>query len=205
MTLDEIRQLDFKDTPNWPLQAQVGAMIIAASLVFGLAYYFFFSDMLDEIDQAHNQELQLRDTFLNKKQQVANLAALRTQLAEIEKSFNVMLQQLPSKAEMDSLLTEINQAGIGRGLQFDLFRPAAEIRGEQLAELPIQIRLTGSYNDLAIFATDVGKLSRIVTLGNISLLPENAAPNNPRLVMNATARTYRALDQSEALPAKRSP
>ncbi|MFC3531719.1 type 4a pilus biogenesis protein PilO [Vogesella facilis] len=205
MTLDEVRQLDFKDMPNWPLQAQVGAMVFLALLVFGLAYYALFSDMQDEIDREQSKEQQLKETFLGKKQQVANLVALQAQLAEIERSFNAMLKQLPSKAEMDSLLTEINQAGVGRGLQFDLFRPAAEIRNDQLSELPIQIRLTGSYNDLATFATDVGKLSRIVTIGNITLSPLAGGPVEPRLGMDATARTYRAIDPSEAAPAAPKP
>ncbi|SCK15194.1 type 4a pilus biogenesis protein PilO [Vogesella sp. LIG4] len=202
MTLDEIRQLDFKDMPNWQLPAQIGFMVIMALLAFALAYYALFSGMYDQLKQAQQQEEQLKDTFINKKQQVANLEALRAQLQQIEQSFNAMLKQLPSKAEMDSLLTEINQAGVGRGLQFELFRPAAEIRNEQLAELPIQIKLSGSYSDLATFATDVAKLSRIVTIGNITLNPLGAGPGEPRLTLDATARTYRALDPSEAAAAK---
>jgi len=205
MTLDEIRQLDFKDMPNWPAPAQIGAMVLMAALAIGLAYYALFADMYAKLEQEQQQEVQLKETFLNKKQQVANLEALKAQLTAIEQSFSAMLKQLPSKSEMDSLLTEINQAGVGRGLQFDLFRPSAEIRNDQLSELPIQIRLTGSYNDLAIFATDVAKLSRIVTIGNIVLSPIGSGPGEQRLGMDAVARTYRALDPTEtatAAPAK---
>lgn len=195
MTLDELRNLDFKDMPNWPLQSQLAALAGMILLILLGAYFLVFSTVQDEIEQARLQEEQLRQTYVDKKRQASNLAALENQLKQIETSFGTLLKQLPSKSEMDALLTEINQAGIGRGLQFELFRPAGEVKTDQMAELPIQIRLTGTYNELAAFVTDVSQLSRIVTIGDISLTPTDAKGN--RLVMMATAKTYRALEAEE--------
>jgi len=200
MTLDEVRNLDFKDMPNWPLPGQLAALCLLVLLVLGAAYMAVFSSVQDEIEQARLQEEQLRQTFVDKKRQASNLVALENQLKQIEVSFGTLLKQLPTKSEMDSLLTEINQAGIGRGLQFELFRPASEVKTDQMAELPIQIRLTGTYNELAAFVTDVSQLSRIVTIRDISLTPVGDAKSN-RLVMMATAKTYRALEAEEKLSA----
>ncbi|MFN4236762.1 MAG: type 4a pilus biogenesis protein PilO [Vogesella sp.] len=199
MTLDELRNLDFKDMPNWPLQGQLAALFGMVVLILLAAYFLVFSTVQDEIEQARLQEEQLRQTYIDKKRQASNLAALENQLKQIEVSFGTLLKQLPSKSEMDALLTEINQAGIGRGLQFELFRPAAEVKTDQMAELPIQIRLTGTYNELAAFVTDVSQLSRIVTIGDISLTPTD--PKGNRLVMMATAKTYRALEAEEKVAA----
>lgn len=199
MTLDELRTLDFKDIPNWPLQGQLAALLVMILMVLGAAYLLVFSSIQDEIAQAKLKEEELRQTFIDKKRQASNLAALENQLKQIETSFGTLLKQLPSKSEMDALLTEINQAGIGRGLQFELFRPATEVKTDQMAEMPIQIRLTGTYNELAAFATDVSQLSRIVTIGDISLTPADA--KNSRLVMMATAKTYRALEAEEKVAA----
>jgi len=199
MTLDEVRNLDFKDMPNWPLQGQLAALFLMIVMVLAAAYFLVFSSIQEEIDQAKLKEEELRQTFIDKKRQASNLAALENQLKQIETSFGTLLKQLPSKSEMDALLTEINQAGIGRGLQFELFRPAAEVKTDQMAEMPIQIRLTGTYNELAAFATDVSQLSRIVTIGDISLTPADA--KSGRLVMMATAKTYRALEAEEKVAA----
>lgn len=199
MTLDELRNLDFKDMPNWPLQGQLAALFLMIVMILAAAYFLVFSSIQEEIDQAKLKEEELRQTFIDKKRQASNLAALENQLKQIETSFGTLLKQLPSKSEMDALLTEINQAGIGRGLQFELFRPAAEVKTDQMAEMPIQIRLTGTYNELAAFATDVSQLSRIVTIGDISLTPADA--KSGRLVMMATAKTYRALEAEEKVAA----
>lgn len=196
MTLDEVRNLDFKEMPNWPLQGQLVALVLLIALILGAAYAALFSGMQEEIEQERQKEEQLRQTFVDKKRQVSNLIALENQLKQIEISFGTLLKQLPTKSEMDALLTEINQAGIGRGLQFELFRPSPEVRTEQMAELPIQIRLSGTYNELAAFVTDVSQLSRIVTIGDISLTPVGDNKSS-RLVMTATAKTYRALEAGE--------
>ncbi|KUM02006.1 type 4a pilus biogenesis protein PilO [Chromobacterium subtsugae] len=201
MTLDELRGLDPKDMANWPLQAQALMLAILTLLVAGLGYFFVLGDQLDHLNQARLQEAQLKQTFVDKKRQAVNLDALQQQLREIDASFGALLKQLPTKSDMDTLLTEINQAGLGRGLQFELFKPGSESRSAEMAEVPISIRLSGSYNDLAAFVNDVAQLSRIVTISDISLNPGGGKDN--RLTMDATARTYRALEPSErsGLPA----
>ncbi|MBI3144327.1 MAG: type 4a pilus biogenesis protein PilO [Pseudogulbenkiania sp.] len=200
MTLDELRNLDPKDMPNWPLPAQIGTLLFMIGLIVFLGYYLVLGDQLNELDSTQRQEEQLKQTYLDKKRQAVNLEALEQQLAEIQRSFGALLKQLPSKSEMESLLTEINQAGIGRGLQFELFRPGGEIKSAEMAELPISIRLSGTYKELASFISDVGQLSRIVTLGDIKLTPlETKAAASPRLSMEATAKTYRSLEPEERL------
>ncbi|MBT2866364.1 type 4a pilus biogenesis protein PilO [Chromobacterium violaceum] len=195
MTLDELRALDPKDMPNWPLQAQGLMMFLLLLLVVGLGYFFVLGEQLDKLNQSRQQEATLKQTFVDKKRQAVNLDALEQQLKEIDASFGALLKQLPTKSDMDTLLTEINQAGIGRGLQFDLFKPGGETRTAEMAEVPITLRLTGTYNDLAAFVNDVAQLSRIVTIGEISLTPTGGN----RLTMDATARTYRALEPGERM------
>ncbi|SUX39912.1 type 4a pilus biogenesis protein PilO [Chromobacterium violaceum] len=195
MTLDELRALDPKDMPNWPLQAQGLMMFLLLLLVVGLGYFFVLGEQLDKLNQSRQQEATLKQTFVDKKRQAVNLDALEQQLKEIDASFGALLKQLPTKSDMDTLLTEINQAGIGRGLQFDLFKPGGETRTAEMAEVPITLRLTGTYNDLAAFVNDVAQLSRIVTIGEISLTPTSGN----RLTMDATARTYRALEPGERM------
>ncbi|MBX9266419.1 type 4a pilus biogenesis protein PilO [Chromobacterium violaceum] len=195
MTLDELRALDPKDMPNWPLQAQGLMMFLLLLLVVGLGYFFVLGEQLDKLNQSRQQEATLKQTFIDKKRQAVNLDALEQQLKEIDASFGALLKQLPTKSDMDTLLTEINQAGIGRGLQFDLFKPGGETRTAEMAEVPITLRLTGTYNDLAAFVNDVAQLSRIVTIGEISLTPTGGN----RLTMDATARTYRALEPGERM------
>ncbi|AVG14654.1 MULTISPECIES: type 4a pilus biogenesis protein PilO [Chromobacteriaceae] len=199
MTLDELRALDPKDMPNWPLQAQMLMLFLLLLLVVGLGYFFVLGEQLDKLGQSRLQEATLKQTFIDKKRQAVNLDALEQQLKEIDASFGALLKQLPTKSDMDTLLTEINQAGIGRGLQFDLFKPGTETRTAEMAEVPITIRLTGSYNDLAAFVNDIAQLSRIVTIGEINLTPGSGKDN--RLIMDATARTYRALEPGERLGA----
>ncbi len=193
MTMDELRQLDLKNLPDLPLGPQIASLVIMIAAILGLAYYFVFADLQDQIERQQAKEVQLKETFLDKKRQVANLAALEKQLQEIESSFGALLKQLPTKAEMPALLTEINQAGVGRGLLFELFRPGSETKAAQIATLPIQIRLSGSYVELATFVNDVAQLSRIVTIGDISLTPNGS----DRLQLQATAKTYRALEAGE--------
>jgi type IV pilus assembly protein PilO len=144
----------------------------------------------------------LRTTFLDKKKQAIDLEAYRKQLAEIEKSFGTLLKQLPSKSEMEALLTDINQAGLGRGLQFELFKPAAsENVSDFYAELPISIRVTGSYHDMGAFASDISKLSRIVLLNDVNL---SLNTKESGLAMDAVAKTYRYLDEEEISKQKKS-
>lgn len=195
MTLDELRQLDPKEIPNWPLKAQAITLAILAVLVIALGYYFIHSDQLDKLNASKANEESLKQTYKDKRRQLVNKAALEQQLKDIEKSFGTLLKQLPTKSQVDAALTEINQAGIGRGLQFELFRPAAEIKGAEMAEVPIDIKLSGRYDQLANFASDVGRLSRIVTLSNLQLAP--VSDKDERLSLQAVAKIYRALEPEE--------
>ena len=172
-------------------------MLIA---LVGASYWFDWQDQLTRIDGEKAKEEQLRTTFLDKKKQAIDLPVYRKQLVDIESQFGALLKQLPGKSEMDALLTDINQAGLGRGLQFELFRPAAnEITGDFYAELPITVRVTGNYHDLGAFASDIGRLSRIVTLNDISL-----ASGKDGLTLDAVAKTFRYLDDGEVAAARKA-
>jgi type IV pilus assembly protein PilO len=163
-----------------------------AAMVFA-SYWFDWRVQLAQLDAAREKEQELRTVFLDKQKQAVNLEAYRQQLATIEEEFGEMLKQLPNKSEMEALLTDINQAGLGRGLQFELFKPAqAESKSEFYAELPITIKLTGTYHDMGAFASDISQLPRIVTLNDIALTSAKEG-----LTMDATARTYRYLDEAE--------
>jgi type IV pilus assembly protein PilO len=194
MTLDDLRRLDPKNIGTWPLGPKLGALLILLLLIVFLSYWFDWQSQIEQLDGERAKEDQLRQTFLDKKRQAINLEAYRKQLDDIEKSFGALLKQLPSKSEMDALLTDINQAGLGRGLQFEHFRPAAtETLSEFYAELPIQLRISGGYHDFGAFATDISRLSRIVTLNDIGL----SAGKDGVITMNAVAKTFRYLDEEE--------
>jgi len=200
MTLDDLRRLDPRDVGNWPVLPKLGVLVLVLLvLVFG-GYWFDWKDQLDELASERQKETNLRAKFLDKKAQAINLEAYRKQLADIEQSFGAMLKQLPNKSEMEALLTDINQAGLGRGLQFELFRPAqAETMSEFYAELPITIKVTGAYHDIGAFASDVSQLSRIVTLNDIALQVDK----EKGLTLEATAKTYRYLDDAEVAAQKK--
>jgi len=201
MTLDDLRRLDPKEIGSWPALPKLGVLFLAFIACIAASWFLDWTDQVDAIDAAKRKELTLRDTFLDKKKQAVDLEAYRKQLDDIEKSFGTLLKQLPSKSEMEALLTDINQAGLGRGLQFELFRPAAtETLSEFYAELPITIRVTGNYHDMGSFASDISKLSRIVLLNDIAL----AQPVGGMLTMDAVAKTYRYLDEDEIAKQKKS-
>lgn len=194
MTLDELRRLDPKNIGNWPLGPKVGALVALLLVILFVSYWFDWQNQLEALDQHRTKETQLRQTFVEKKRQAINLEAYRKQLQDIEKSFGALLKQLPSKSEMDALLTDINQAGLGRGLQFELFKPAqSETLSEFYAELPIQLKITGGYHDFGAFATDISRLSRIVTLNDIGL----TTTKDGLITMDAVAKTFRYLDEEE--------
>lgn len=194
MTSDDLkRYLDPKRIGSAPVVVKLSVLVFALALILFACYWFDWQHQLDQINVEREKEAQLRTTFLDKKKQAVDLPAYVKQLEDIEKQFGALLKQLPGKSEMDALLTDINQAGLGRGLQFELFKPApAETQRDFYAELPITIKVTGNYHDLGAFASDIGKLSRIVTLNDIGL---SAAKDN--LVMDATAKTFRYLDEEE--------
>ncbi len=194
MTLDDLKRLDPKKIGSWPVLPKFGALLIALLLIVGAAYWFDWQNQIEQIGAEKQKEEQLRTAFLDKKKQAINLAAYLKQKEDIEKQFGALLRQLPGKSEMDALLTDINQAGLGRGLQFELFKPAPqEIMRDFYAELPITIKVTGNYHDIGAFASDIGKLSRIVTLNDIGLSPGKDGV----LAMDATAKTFRYLDEDE--------
>jgi type IV pilus assembly protein PilO len=201
MTLDELRRLDPKKIGSWPAGPKIGVLVIVFLVILGVGYWFDWKGQLEQIDAEKAKEQELKKTFTTKKTEALDLPLYRKQLEDIEKQFGALLKQLPGKSEIDALLTDINQAGLGRGLQFDLFKPASEeTMRDFYAELPINIRITGNYHDIGAFASDVGKLSRIVTLNDIAL----AAGKGDVLIMDATAKTFRYLDDEEIAAQRRS-
>ncbi len=194
MTLDDIRRLNPSEIGTWPVLPKLIALLLFLVGVVFAGYWFDWRNQVEALDASRQKEQQLRTSFLGKQKQAVNLDAYREQLATIEQEFGEMLKQLPNKSEMEALLTDINQAGLGRGLQFTLFKPAkGETKSEFYAELPITIKLTGNYHDMGAFASDVSQLPRIVTLSNIALKQDKSGG----LEMAATARTYRYLDDEE--------
>jgi type IV pilus assembly protein PilO len=201
MTLDELRRLNPRDIGSWPALPKLGLLLALVAVILVGGWWFDWSGQWDEYNAARGQEDTLRTQYLDKKKQAINLDAYRKQLADIEQSFGAMLKQLPNRSEMEALLSDINQAGLGRGLQFELFKPAgSETMSDFYAELPIEIKVMGNYHDIGAFASDVSQLSRIVTLNNIALAPDK----DGNLVMDATARTFRYLDEEEVAAQRRA-
>jgi type IV pilus assembly protein PilO len=191
--LEKIRNLP-RDPSRWPLVPRLVLLISAFVLVLVGGYLGDVQDQFDTLDSGVLEEAKLKEQYLQKKQQAVNLAPHRQQLEDIDRSFGALLKQLPDRAQMDALLVDINHAGVGRGLQFDLFKPAPqETLREFYAELPIQIRITGSYHELGKFASDIGALSRIVTLNDIEI----RADGKGAMAMDAVAKTFRYLDDRE--------
>jgi type IV pilus assembly protein PilO len=190
----ELRQLDINKIGDWPTVFKAVALVILfVAIVIG-GYFYIWSDQFQELENAETQEETLKTTYLAKKQSVINLPELRQQLKDIEKSLGTLLRQLPDKSEMEGLLVDINQAGLGRGLQFELFKPAeSEKINAFYAELPIAVKVIGGYHDIGAFASDVAKLPRIVTLNDITIVPGN----DGKLVLDAIAKTFRYLDEDE--------
>ena len=202
MTLNDLRRLDPKKIGSWPILPKLGVLFVTLVLIIFAGYWFDWKAQIEQIDQEKLKEEGLRKTFLTKKSEAINLPAYQKQLEDIEKQFGALLKQLPGKSEMDALLIDINQAGLGRGLQFELFKPAAqETRRDFYAELPITIKVSGNYHDIGAFASDIGKLSRIVTLENIAL---GAAGKSGGLALDATAKTFRYLDDEELAQQRRA-
>ncbi len=199
--LEELRTLDPKQPGNWPWPIKAGAFILIFVALQVGAYFLLWQSQMEAIDKGRQDVAKQKETFLEKKKLAVNLDAYKQQRAEIEQSFGALLKQLPNKSEMDALLIDINQAGLGRGLQFDLFKPAAtENLTEFYAELPVNIKVTGNYHDLGAFASDVAKMPRIVLLTDVKLDP----PKDGVLSMEAVAKTYRYLDEEEVAKQRKS-
>jgi type IV pilus assembly protein PilO len=188
--LNDLKSVNPNDPGSWPWPVKIIAFVIMFVAVVTAGYFFDWQDQLNDYNAKQDEEAHLKDTFLAKKREAINLDLIRKQLLDTQQSFGALLKQLPSKSEMDALLTDINQAGLGRGLQFDLFKPGPEIVNGVLTEQPITIKVSGSYDDIGAFASDIAQLPRIVTLSNISISPVSSGT----LSMDATARTYRYRD-----------
>ncbi|TAK41564.1 MAG: pilus assembly protein PilO [Betaproteobacteria bacterium] len=198
---EEFRTLNLKDPGTWPLVPKIAALLLILIAIPAAGYFADWQGQMDELDAGRVQEVKLKDEYLNKKKQAINLDLHKQQLREIDTQFGALLKQLPNKSQMDALLVDINQAGLGRGLQFELFKPAAsEIAGESFNELPIQLKVTGTYHDMGAFASDVGQLSRIVILKDVAM----EAQKDGNLVMDSVARTFRYLDEEEVAARRRS-
>ncbi len=194
---EDLRSLDINDVGRWPLLFRALTIgLIFLIVAVGATYYTVIKQKMPILEAAQAHEQELRGSFELKQRKAANFEAYKSQLAEIEQSFGAMLRQLPGKTEVPSLLVDISQTGLAAGLQEELFRPQGEIVREFYAELPIQIRLTGTYQELARFINDVAALPRIVTVHDIALTErESLAPGD--LVMDLTAKTYRYLEDGE--------
>lgn len=203
MKLEDFNNIDLNNVGSLPLPIKAVLLGFLFLVLTGIGYWFMWSPAIDELDQSVAKEKELRQVFLAKKGQAIKIEAYRQQMVEIERTFGALLKQLPDKSEMDGLLTDVNQAGLGRGLEFELFKPGQETVAEFYAEMPIQIKVLGGYHDLGAFATDVSKLPRIVTLNNLIIQPANKESKDGRLVLEAVAKTYRYLDSSE-ISAKKS-
>jgi type IV pilus assembly protein PilO len=199
--VEDFKYLDPKDPGTWPAVPKLVALIaILAGILVG-AFFLDTQGQIDELEAGKTQEAKLKEDYINKKKQSVNLDLHKQQLREIDQSFGALLKQLPNRAQMDALLVDINQAGLGRGLQFELFRPASgESAKEFYSELPIQVRVLGNYHDMGAFASDLGQLSRIVTLNDVTIAPGK----DGQLQMDATARTFRYLDDEEVSAQRKS-
>jgi type IV pilus assembly protein PilO len=197
MKLDDFNNIDFKNAGSLPMPVKLVLLTVLAIVLTGVGYWFLWSPEIDELDQAKAKEQELRQTFLSKKAQAIKVDAYKQQMVDIEKTFGALLKQLPDKSQMDGLLTDINQAGLGRGLEFELFKPGQETVADFYAEMPIQIKIKGNYHDVGAFATDISKLSRIVTLNDLNIAPVTKDSKDSVLALEATAKTYRYLDSSE--------
>ena len=201
--LADFRNLNPKDVGAWPLIPRVSVLLGLAAAILLAGWWFVWSDQLDALAARQQDELKLKEQYIAKKTQAVNLDLYTQQLSEIDRSFGALLKQLPNKAEVESLLIEINQSGMGRGLQFELFKPGQEIVKDFYAELPISVRLTGNYHDFGAFAGDISRLSRIVTLNNISIAL-NPQAKDGSLVMDAVTKTFRYLDDEELAAKKKA-
>lgn len=205
MKLDSLRRIDFErlaqdfkgldpnDPGAWPLAPRVAVFVALLVATVAAAWWFDWRDQAALLETREAEEAELRQSWISKKKLAVNLDAYKLQLEETDRQFGALLKQLPNRAEMDSLLSDINQAGLGRGLQFELFKPGAEVVKDFYAEMPIEVRIVGAYHDLGAFAEDVASMPRIVTLNNIAI----EGQKDGTLKLDARATTYRYLDEEE--------
>jgi type IV pilus assembly protein PilO len=191
--MDDFRRLNFREVGKWPWAPKIIVLIVILLFILALGAWFDWKDQWESLNAAQNDETKLKEQYAQKKAKAINYDLYVQQLAEVEQSFGALVKQLPNRSEIDALLTDVNQAGLGRGLQFDLFRPAPQEKmADFYAELPINIKITGNYHDIGAFASDVAALPRIVTLNDVAITNDKGT-----LVMDAVAKTFRYLDEEE--------
>lgn len=196
----QFKGLSFENVGAWPFVPRLALWILVLVVSLIVGWMFVWRGQLDEIDRLRAEEGNLKTQFQQKLAQAVNLDELRRQKEQVSQYVLLLEKQLPNKAEMDALLSDINQAGIGRGLQFEFFRPGAMITKDYYAELPIALRISGRYNDLGAFTGDIANLPRIVTLNNLAI----ATGKDGTLTLDATAKTFRYLDESEVAAARKA-
>lgn len=193
MNLDDIRRLNIREVGNWPMLPKVAFLAILLIVIVALGAFFDWKDQYETLEQAQAKEATLKSEYATKKAKAVNYDLYVAQLKEVEQSFGALVKQLPNRSEIDALLTDINQAGLGRGLVFELFKPAAQEKmADFYAELPINIRITGNYHDMGAFASDVAQLPRIVTLNDVAIVNDKGV-----LALEGVAKTFRYLDEEE--------
>ncbi len=190
---EDFKGLDPQDPGMWPTAPRIVVAVLLLVLTVAGFWWFDWQDQVKTLAAREAEEVQLRESWVTKKRQAVNLEEHRRQLAEIDRQFGALLKQLPNRAEMDSLLSDINQAGLGRGLQFELFKPGTDVIKEFYAEMPIDVRVTGVYHDLGEFVADLASMPRMVTLNDVGI----EADKDGRLKLQAKAVTYRYLDEEE--------
>ena len=196
----QFSELDPRDPSAWPSLPRYGLFLLTALLVITVLWFLWLSGSQDELQAEQAKEVKLREDYKTKLTKAVNLDVLKKQREQVQQYVTQLEKQLPSKAEMDALLSDINQAGLGRSLQFDLFRPGQVAVKEYYAELPIALKVTGRYHDIGAFASDIANLSRIVTLNNLSIVPK---PDGA-LSLESTAKTFRYLDAEEVVAQKQA-
>jgi len=194
---EQFKGLNPNEPGQWPFLPKLATFSFVVVVAMVLGYVLVLSEEQKVLEEEAAKEPKLQEDFRSKVAQAVNLPELRKQKSQVEEYVTQLEKQLPGKAEMDALLSDINQAGVGRGLQFELFKPGSEVVKDYYAEQPISIRVAGRYHDFGSFAADISNLSRIVTLHNLQILPPSARDVSGMLALEATARTYRYLDPAE--------
>ena len=194
MTLDDLKNIDINNLGSWPVPIKIGGILVVCAIVLFAGFWFLIQGELEQYGEAQKKEEGLRETYMNKKALAINLPAYKEQMEEMEQTFGSLLRQLPNTTEVPDLLVDITQAGLGRGLEFALFRPEKEQPKDFYAEMPISVEVRGSYHELAQFVSDVAALPRIVTFGDIAI----SAGKDNKLTMSAKAKTYRYMEEGGA-------
>lgn len=200
MKLSDLNNLTMENIGTWPIPVKVATVLLICAAVMGLGYWKLTTPKIEELKTAQNRELELRAEFEGKQQKAANLEVLKKQLEDIKQTMGELLQKLPSKTQVPDLLQDISQTGLGAGLEFDIFKPSAEQPQEFYVELPIQIQVTGDYHQFGTFISGVAALQRIVTVHDVKIRP--AGGDKGKLMMRATAKTYRYMDEEEEAAAE---